>query len=205
MSFILDALKKSDKKRQDAAGPRLDAVHELGSAAQPRRSIWILLLIVVLLINVGLLIWFFGPWQQGVEPDTYVASSTPPVSVAETVPRKTELGPVPRIEPQSEPVREQPEVGATASPEENSEYQQVYQLSELPLSVQRRIPVLHMSLHAFNKSSGAASLVRVNDQMLREGATLDGKYQLEEISLEGAIFRFEGYRFLLPRRPVVEN
>jgi general secretion pathway protein B len=56
MSFILDALKKSEAERRQGEVPSLK--NDLGSAAPRRRSIWPLLLILALLLNGGVL----GGW-----------------------------------------------------------------------------------------------------------------------------------------------
>ena len=136
------------------------------------------------------------------EPVSRIAASKPQAETTAEVPATAKSPPTPVavttrpqiILPQttSEPVS-QPQ------PEQHASEQRVYAISELPTAVQRRIPPLHMSLHAYNKANPAAGMVRVNEQILRPGATLDGKYLLAEISAEGAVFSFEGYRFLLPR------
>ena len=70
MSFILDALKKSDSERQRQAGP---ALLEVRSAA-PRAALpaWALVLGVLLVINIVALGWFV------------TRSRTPPADAAAT-------------------------------------------------------------------------------------------------------------------------
>lgn len=59
MSFILDALKKSEKKRETAEVPNLHTVHgESPPPPKKRRPLWPYLLIAVLLLNAGVLIWY---------------------------------------------------------------------------------------------------------------------------------------------------
>lgn len=201
MSFILDALKKSDSKRQESSPPRLDTVHHSVPQTGRRRPLWIGLLLALLVLNVGLLVWFFAVDRQA---PAIAISTVQPQPTPQTV-APAAVAPSP-LQPQTAepplPQRVVPKQSSlAASPAANRPLRdrRIYTISELPAAVQRRIPELHMSLHAYNKTSPAAGMVRVNAQILRAGAKLDGKYLLEEINADGAVFRFDGYRFLLPR------
>ncbi|WP_305044073.1 general secretion pathway protein GspB [Geoalkalibacter sp.] len=80
MSFILDALRKSDKKRPAGAVPDLQTEH-LGPPPAPRRKMPLALILVALalLINAGLLLWWLKPWQPPASEQTALpASETPP-------------------------------------------------------------------------------------------------------------------------------
>lgn len=211
MSFILDALKKSDKKRQENNAPSLDTVHEPTSVTRPRRPFWIYLLVLILLLNVGLLLWFFAPGPRGIvvgleqvaQKQTVVATpvpvSTPVVrSLAVSQSQTQRLSKTPTIRNSS------PGVAAPVEPQPSAS-ERIYAIAELPIALQRRLPEMHMSLHAYSKGSGTASLVRINEQIMREGARLADKYLLEEITADGATFRYDGYRFLLPRKRTGED
>ena len=64
MSLILEALKKSDKKRQKEAVPRLETVHLQPAPTQRRRKgIWILLLV---LLGVGA--WYYWKSKKNTRP-----------------------------------------------------------------------------------------------------------------------------------------
>jgi hypothetical protein len=203
MSLILDALKKSDKKRQDVSAPRLDTVHDNRAKRNQRRPTWIYLLTIVLLLNVGLLLWVFVPRKLPTNGEESV------VNPQQAVPARQRIA-VPESRPIPDPMAKLPEQDLPALPNIKEEGgaiddTRIYLVSELPTSLRRRIPPLHMSLHAYSKSGGSASMVRINDQMLREGAQLDGKIRLETITKDGAVFRYSGYRFLVPRRAVAEK
>jgi general secretion pathway protein B len=64
MSYILDALKKSEKERQRAVVPDVLTVQELRSQAQKKRVWWPYLLLAALVINAGLLVWWLNPLQS---------------------------------------------------------------------------------------------------------------------------------------------
>jgi general secretion pathway protein B len=64
MSYILDALRKSEKERRQ--GTRLDflSVQDAIGEKSKKRSLIPYLLIISLLINAAVSIWWFNPWQS---------------------------------------------------------------------------------------------------------------------------------------------
>jgi general secretion pathway protein B len=64
MSYILDALKKSEQERQRGAVPGLHTVQASVSGVRENRSRWLLVLAVALLLNAGLLGYWLYPWQS---------------------------------------------------------------------------------------------------------------------------------------------
>lgn len=67
MSYILDALKKSEKERQRGAVPNLMTPHDNLPQRPKKRLLWPYVLIAVLLLNAGLLLWFFS--HKAKKPD----------------------------------------------------------------------------------------------------------------------------------------
>ena len=196
MSFILDALKKSEQKRQSETVPKLQAEHEK-PVAPGRRRVWLPLLALFLVMNLAVLLWFFGPRQEpaAVEVES-IAALDPPAPAVPPGLQST-------LEPKVRTAQKQPSspiIPVAQEPLPAVGKGRIYAIEELPNSIRRAIPALHMSLHAYSKERAAASLVRVNNQMLREGAELTGGFLLVEITAEGAVFRYQGYRFLLSRK-----
>lgn len=77
MSYILDALRKSERQRQVGEVPRVHTVQESYSAEPARRNPWILVAVLAILANIGVGGWLWWQHQQstdGVAPDT---SNTP--------------------------------------------------------------------------------------------------------------------------------
>ena len=64
MSYILDALKKSEQKRRHGTVPDLLTVQDISTARSRRRSVWSSLLVAALAVNAGLLLWWLHPWRQ---------------------------------------------------------------------------------------------------------------------------------------------
>jgi hypothetical protein len=63
MSYVLDALKKSDQERQRRTTPDIHSVHGTVEPRRKSRALWPYLLCLVLLLNAGLLLWWIKPWQ----------------------------------------------------------------------------------------------------------------------------------------------
>jgi general secretion pathway protein B len=66
--------------------------------------------------------------------------------------------------------------------------------SALPVSIRKQLPPLTVAVHAYSDTP-QERLVSINGRMLREGDTLAPDLRLEQITPEGMIFTFRGYRF----------
>jgi general secretion pathway protein B len=64
MSYILDALKKSAQERQRGTVPTVHSVQVPLTSRPRRRSRWLHLAALALLLNAGLLVWWLRPWQS---------------------------------------------------------------------------------------------------------------------------------------------
>ncbi|NOY13920.1 MAG: general secretion pathway protein GspB [Deltaproteobacteria bacterium] len=202
MSFILEALKKSDKKHQENAAPELGTVHRSVWQKKDRRPFWFGLLGGLLLL-ASVAFWFFPaktPIKELSETPLVVnhdsRKQTPAVAVR-TTPQQ-----VSPPEPKSSDEKKSPSIGVKESIALNPQRQRVFALADLPITLQNRLPQLHMSLHAFSPGNPKASLVRINGQILREGDRLAGKYRLDKIVKKGAILVYDNYRFLVPRKGI---
>ena len=114
MSFILDALKKSEHARQRQAGPALFEV----KVVQPRRTVpvWAVIIVLLVLINVLTLGWIVLSRRHG-KAQAPTASSTP--SATATAPTASP-GPAPAPQAGSAsaaaPVSTAPSASATQAP-----------------------------------------------------------------------------------------
>jgi len=259
MSFILEALKKSEKNRQENTTPTLDSQHDSATPTPQKRPIWPLILVLVLLLNGGILLWLFGPWSHKKAPAVTTAPVTETAAVAPTAPMTT-AAPRPAVQPPAQPVAatasvtpepqvapsepamtppvepvvqsvvttqpvaevtlpvEKPAPVITApeppQPEQTADVakpvaqpvaapqppaRKILALTELPGGIQQQLPRLHMSVHAFTGDQ-STSLIRLNNRIMRAGSILENRYRLEEITTDGAIFSYQGYYFLVPRR-----
>jgi general secretion pathway protein B len=74
MSYILDALKKSEKKRQNGTVPDLMTVQGIMAQKPRKRLLWPYLLLIALLLNAGILAWWLSLLQSK-KPKVVVQSS----------------------------------------------------------------------------------------------------------------------------------
>ncbi len=100
MSFILDALRKSDAERQRGVAPGLADVRY--AAGRSRRNIWIPLLVVVLVANIGFMAWQWNAARNQPAP-------VPAEAVSQVAPQVVPLT-APSATPASAPVAAPPAV-----------------------------------------------------------------------------------------------
>ena len=67
--------------------------------------------------------------------------------------------------------------------------------AELPVSIQQEIPKLSILFHLYS-GNPKDRLVGINDRMLREGDSVEPGLGLEQITPDGMILTYKGYRFL---------
>jgi general secretion pathway protein B len=70
----------------------------------------------------------------------------------------------------------------------------VISMAELPPSVRQELPALKISVHAYS-SNPSARLVGIDYRILHEGDNVVPGLKLEQITPEGMIFDYKGYRF----------
>jgi general secretion pathway protein B len=238
MSYILEALKKSDQQRQRGATPTLQAAQV--KVAAPKRPMLIYYgLLAAVLLGAGIIIGWLRPWQPelpqfGTEP---VLAETPmsisqqvasaPVTAPPEMPGKiTQEIPAPNLSlaGQAVPVvgamkqnntaldsattpssgtssaaapipdKSKPEKSMTEKSSSVAQEQKAIPMDELPLQIQREIPAMTVQLHAYSNIP-SERLVSINSIRLREGGFLMLGLRLEQITPDGMIFSYKGYRF----------
>jgi general secretion pathway protein B len=240
MSYILDALKKSDQQRQRGATPTLQAAQVTVAAPKRPMLVYYGLLAAVLLVT-GIIIGWLRPWQPEQPP-----FGTEPIAVESPISIQRQAAPAPLTAPQEMPGKTEREIpapnltragqavpvvgamkldnpapdsattpgsgtpGAAAIPDKSmpeeslteksagiagvAQEQQAIPMDELPLQVQREIPAMTVQLHSYSSKPGER-LVYINSGKLREGESLTSGLRLEQITPDGMIFSYKGYRF----------
>jgi len=87
-----------------------------------------------------------------------------------------------------------PEQSVGTGPTDAAQDQRVMTMSELPLSIQQEMPKMTVSVHAYS-GQPQNRLVGINERMLREGGYVAPGLRLEQITPDGMIFSYKGYRF----------
>jgi len=223
MSFILDALRKSDAERQRAAAPGLADVRY--APHRSRRNIWLPILVVVLAANMVFMgiQWFgrgsekpatapeiaaSGPSPSG-QSETAPASTASPAPAADIRPlaRETEFG-EPLMEPEMdrdfppEPLPEplpEPATVATTPPSRILENPDLPSAEQLIGTGGLSIPVLNLDLHVYSEKA-ANRFVVISSRKYKEGGQLTEGPTVESITRDGVILAYQGQRFTLSRR-----
>lgn len=192
MSYILDALRKSDAQRRRGAPPPLVAPLAPAEPARPRTLRWGLL--AAALLGVGVVIGARGPWQTNSAP-------LPAVPVPAKPPLAEASPPAPAAALPTEPVKKakaaakSPTKTAKAPRAEAAPEAPLVGFGELPVAVQEEIPKLRIAAHAYSNDPGNR-LVSIDDRVLHEGDEVAPGLKLERITPEGMIMTYKGYRFL---------
>jgi general secretion pathway protein B len=215
MSFILDALKKSEAERRQGEAPRLQD----GPGYPPprrRRPFWPLLLTLALLLNGVVLGW----WLL-VREEPPATGATPAGEAAQVPAGRPAAGPSPAGMPAPAPAEpstpavegvlaEAPSPAAAESPPgppaaparpqvaaETPVVDAFPPLSELPGNVRSGLPDLDLQLHFFTPEP-ERRMVRLNGHNLREGGVSGEGLSVVAITPDGVKLAYGGVRFFLP-------
>ncbi len=211
MSYILDALKKSELERGNGAIPSVQTIHSSAlNYHQQRRLLWPWILIAVLLANVFILIYFL---QSGPDTETVSASENsqdsslsqnralaenPPAPAPAISAPTTQVPSIPASPPPaavSAPVAQIKPAPARVTPTApGSAREPLLDIDELPAEIRRQIPNMVFSAHVYSSNPVQRSLV-INNRFMEEGDAFSHDLILSEITRSGAIFAFRGYHF----------
>jgi general secretion pathway protein B len=266
VSYILDALKKSEKERARGAVPSIQTVHQPAAPVASKKSVWPYVIVMLLAVNAaGIAVW---SWRSSSNTDVGIVnlsgvstenSAGEPVQPAdsaspqEALPRvaqplatdgnagssaqsdtiestvtETELpqeiksakgaDKKPNVVFATEPLSVSEDElknaqtsgqslsqdvlivpGSETVTEEQDTFENkdvVYRIAELPDSVKRELPAISFDGHVFSTEESQRS-VMINGKKMREGQEVSNELLLDEITVEGAVFRYRGYRFQL--------
>jgi general secretion pathway protein B len=204
MSLILDALRKSERTRQQSLTGQLGA----GETPPPPARLtlpWTTLLGILLLVNAVVLGLFF--WRSDREtaaPQAATAGAVQP----QAAPYRPEVRPLsgeaPAAAVQSDAARVTVAPAATAAAA--SAVQAVIaqngsadlpSYDSLPQELKQSLPPLHLDVHGY-AAEPAQRFVVINLQRYRVGDTVAGNLRVVDIVPQGVILESNGTRFLLP-------
>lgn len=209
MSFILDALRKSEKERQKAQVPGIgDAPLVVHRSHVPR---WMVGVIAGLSGCLVMLVWL---WLQsgdpGTDPESAGMTELPAVSspgaAAPATPQNTEIRDLAVEARQATtfdaPGAEGPTASSSVAPPMEPVEPAVSAAPTRTLAQFRAsggpLPDLNLELHVYS-ASAAERFVFINSTKYLEGETLAEGPRLGAITEEGAVLVFQGQSLLLPR------
>jgi general secretion pathway protein B len=211
MSYILDALRKSEHERQIAAGQNISMLYPI--EIQHNRKPWLILVWLVLAaLIVFIVIWWM--WSRPIAIEDANKLGKPAVNVALQLPAiSEETLPEPKPEPKpinipklgkitpgyaqkkisisAVTVAEQKPPAQTESEKSANTTATINQpASANPL---KELPALNITGYIHNEQSG--SLAMINNQLVHEGEEVSPGLLLVKILDNSAIFSYKGYVF----------
>ena len=212
MSYILDALKKSDNRRKQGEVPDLQTVHMPALNEEPSNK-WLYLIIVLLLVSLAFLIGVYQPWKTAQTKNTRPAeiieekiiepeeNNKAPANIAEPEVQPETKGRIakadagPAVQKQTSEIIEQAAVDKKPELEISQEQiRQVPRLSELSELVQQAIPNMVYAGHVYSSSSKQRSII-INGYAMSEGDTVIDGLKVKQITPDGVIFDYQGQLF----------
>jgi general secretion pathway protein B len=237
VSFILEALRKSEHERQRQAGPGIADLPVARPA--PRTPVALIAIGALLAVNLAVLLYFLlrdeapavvhepprsattsaaapqdggeaaadstpsgesaapaptasaipAPVQQELRPlsaEVLPEAATPPQSTPPPAPDPSLLPPAPRPQP-------------AARPPVSSSEEILPRLESLPPQATAGLPELRLDLHIY-ATLPQQRAVFINGRRYGEGDTLPEGAEVQAITTDGAVLRYRGLRFLLPRQ-----
>lgn len=205
MSFILDALKKSETDRQQRGSAEFAGVPTSTRREGPPRWLWVvgLLLAVNLVVLIGLLL----------RPDTTPELASVTVPVTQTVEnRKDNFAEQVAAAKQNAPARAESLVAAVETPQESAPSptpvvaaaRTTVNTAALPTIHEVRangivtLPDLHVDVHVYSEKP-EERFVFVNMNKHNEGSHLAEGPLVQEITRDGVVLNQNGTTFFLPR------
>jgi len=204
MSFILDALKKSETERQEQTGAEFSNVPS--SPGEPQSFKWLWILALLLLVNV--IVLFGILLREEKVPDTPVPVKHTPVEIGQPAgssfedriaearqnqpaPDATTAEATPLRTADTAPVETPPQTVSQSRP-------RLMTIDELRLDGTLALPELHIDIHVYAEDP-AERFVFINMKKHREKSQLDEGPVVVEITTDGVILKHQGSTFLLPR------
>jgi general secretion pathway protein B len=226
MSFILDALKKSESERQRQSLPGL--MDTRMAPRQNRLPLWAAAVCALLVVN--LLVLSFALTRKGapvaapprpaqISPDREAAAAPEarhfsPLDTAPVYAPEIPVAAADHPAPEPPAAQHTPSVDAQTAvrtphhpdpllTDEDSKADNLEVLpsiSEISLSGAQALPDLHLDVHVY-ATKPAERFVYINMRKYHEGSVLQDGPTVERIRRDGVVLNYQGLRFILPRQP----
>lgn len=222
MSYILEALRKSEQQRQIGHVPDVSMVQEVSPQVAPRKPRWVVVaLILNALILLAIAAWF---WRTGVVRGNAIAPVVAPSAVAkreaQVVTAPSIADPVsapapaplvqtaPRTDTLPAPVTQMPRSAPRAAVQpapilpdrDQLETEPVLppRWQDLPPGERNNLPAPRIDVHVFAREP-ARRFVLINLRKYQEGDTVDEGATIESILADGIVLSYQGQRYRVDR------
>lgn len=216
MSFILDALRKSERERQRQTAP---GIGDSGFRPPKKHSNrWLIIIIAILALNAILVaaLLLRGESTPGVTRTVMPASlpkdaPAPVRRPALTAPKREDIRPLAEEVPAAPEARSSPVVAVAAkpmaepavtpsppSPPPTRSTPGVPTMEELVLDGRLEMNPLRLDIHVFSEQPDQR-FVFINMAKYREGETTKEGPRVDSITPDGVVLNYQGNRFLVTR------
>ena len=206
MSYILEALKKSDHERKQVNVPDLQTIH-MPAATESAQNRWLYMVIVFLLVSLAFVIGWFQPWKQQtsvipaevaeIKEQLKEPQVIEQMSVEEKQDNRIEQEAFREVQPQ--PLQDAqivPDAKLSQAVEDTPslDIDSVPHLTEMPTLVQQAIPEMSFAGHVYSSDISQRSVI-INGYSMSEGETVINGLTVEQITSNGIVFNYQGQLF----------
>ncbi len=199
MSFILDALKKSESERQSQGTAEFRGVPS--SVRSPRASRWLWIVGLLLAVNLAVILSLVlrsettPPGSNVFQTDDFSAPATAQSSFVDRVSQARQSAPP----PQAAPVQTMQETTYSPQPVITSRNSALLpSIHEVRANGSVSLPDLHLDIHVYSDVP-EDRFVFINMAKQREGTRLSEGPLVTEITPLGVVLSYQNTMFLLPR------
>ena len=184
MSFILDALKKSERERQKRIAPKMSNI----LLEQPKfnHPKWLIVIISMLIIIISLLtLSILSPNLINIfNNDDYIAIE---------LPQEKKIAPKVQIkDPETQKIKEISNEVSVINPSE------IFNIDIANLTYNLSLPDLHIDIHVYSEVPNER-FVFINMKKYKEGEALIYGPYIQTITVEGVILNYKNINFLLAK------
>lgn len=188
MSYILDALRKSDQQRQLGGVPTLATAAAMSVPSEiPTIVIRRLLGLLLIAVIATAIIWLRPSIMEMITTGSVVPPAEPPLTQTAKPEVQIKVA-VPVVVAADEPGK-----GPVKSVQNEMPRRKVQAEASRTEPMRKALPVMSVAVHAYS-SKAEERLVSINGKLLKEGDALEPGLVLEQITPDGMIFDYRGKR-----------
>ncbi len=198
MSYILDALRKSEQDRGQGDIPNVQTVHSSSlNYGSSKNTYWPYILIAAVLLNLIAIFYFIFDREKVIETNTphtseqdskLIDTKSLEKNISSKKSMTTNIATKPHVKKKStaKPIRKK-----TKKVNLNTGNQTTKNYYDLPDSTKNKFPEINVSAHVFSENPLQRSIV-INSNFMEEGEYVSKTLMVHKITRDGVIFDFEG-------------
>lgn len=200
MSYILDALKKSEQERGNGSIPGVQTVHSSSLNYNNKKTYWPYILIAAVLLNLIAIIYFVLDKENNTiveavatkDQSTAEIISTPAKTIVQTQEENKQTTQITATEKPTtlntvEISSKKQTVPATSR--DITSKQTIVEYHDLPEHIKQQLPKIIISAHVYSTNPAQRSIV-INNNFMEESEYVIDDLVLYEITRDGAIFSY---------------